>query len=104
VSIIHLEETEFHKAIRETDSPSAMGAVELLKAAFWTLSYPMPAQALMLFHQALEVACKGLLQEVHVLLAADKVEYMLSKWVVRERLAAHRFGTQHNDGFRYRCV
>ncbi len=92
MSMIDLSETEFHAAIRKTDSPSAMGAVELLKAAFWVMSYPMPAQALMLFHQALEVACKGLLEEIHVLLAADKVEYELSKWAVKERLAAHRLG------------
>src|ERR1017187_457090 len=97
--MVHLNQTSFHAAIRKTDSPSAMGAVELLRSAFWVLSYPMPAQALMLFHQALEVACKGLLQEVHVLLAADKLEYMLSKWVVKDRLAAHRLGRNIKTDF-----
>jgi hypothetical protein len=97
--MMHSSETVFHEAIRKTESPSAMGAVELLKAAFWVLSYPMPAQALMLFHQALEVACKGLLQEIHVLLAADKVDYTLSKWVVRDRLAAHRLGRDVKTDF-----
>jgi hypothetical protein len=93
MSEIHLlSETRFHTEIRKLNSPSAMGAVELLRSAFWVLSYPMPAQALMLFHQALEVACKGLLQEVHLLLAADKADYDLSKWAVRGRLAAHRLG------------
>jgi len=50
-----------------------MGAVGLLKAAFWVLSNPMPGQALMLFQQAIETACKGFLQEIHVLLIADKI-------------------------------
>ena len=100
MSFIHLlNDTGFHQAIRKEKSPSAMGAVELLRAAFWVLSYPMPAQALMLFHQALEVACKRVLQEVHVLLAADKVEYKLSKWAVRDRLAAHRLGRKINSDF-----
>jgi hypothetical protein len=99
MSTIHFEATRFEEAIRKTESPSAMGAVELLKSAFWVLSYPMPAQALMLFHQAIEVACKGLLQEVHVLLSAERLEYKLSKYVVRDRLAAHRLGRNVTTDF-----
>jgi hypothetical protein len=76
---IHTNSTTFDQKLRAVNSPSAMGAVDLLKAAFWVLSYPMPAQALLLFQQALEVACKGLLQEIHVLLVADKLDYALSK-------------------------
>lgn len=83
---------DFEQYLREQKSPSALGAVELLRAAFWALVYPMPAPALMLFHQALEVACKGLLQEVHILLAADRVDYKVSKFVVRDKLSTHRLG------------
>jgi hypothetical protein len=46
MSMIDLSETEFHAAIRKTDSASAMGAVELLKAAFWVLSYISRSQTL----------------------------------------------------------
>lgn len=99
MSTIHSAPTKFEEAVRKTESMSAMGAVELLKAAFWVLSYPMPAQALMLFHQAIEVACKGLLQEVHVLLAAERLEYKLSKYVVKDRLAAHRLGRNVTTDF-----
>jgi hypothetical protein len=94
--MIHSETTKFEEAVRKTQSPSAMGAVELLKAAFWVLSYPMPAQALMLLHQAIEVACKGLLQEIHVLLVADRLDYAFSKYVVKDSLAAHRLGRNVN--------
>lgn len=82
----------FEEYLREQNSPSALGAVELLRAAFWALVYPMPAPALMLFHQALEVACKGLLQEVHILLAADPIDYKVTKFVVRDKLSTHRLG------------
>jgi hypothetical protein len=45
---IHTDSTTFDQKLRAVNSPSAMGAVDLLKAAFWLLSYPMPAQALLL--------------------------------------------------------
>lgn len=82
----------FEDYLREQNSPSALGALELLRAAFWALVYPMPAPALMLFQQALEVACKGLLQEIHILLAADHIDYKVAKFVVKDKLSTHRLG------------
>ena len=46
----------------------------------------------MLFQQALEVACKGLRQEIHILLAADHIDYKVAKFVVKDKLSTHRLG------------
>lgn len=83
---------DFRAAIAMTGSPSATSALEAVDASLWVLGGGMIAQALFLAHHAVEIALKGLLEEISVLLTLDRLEYDLAKGLARERLAAHRLG------------
>jgi len=80
------------KRVTDLGSPTAKSALDSLNAALWLLSVGSYSQALFLFHHTIEVALKGLLDEVHVLLSARDFKYELAKWVLKERLQAHRLG------------
>jgi hypothetical protein len=86
------KQAEFRTAIANTGSPSAQSALEALDAMLWVLAGGMFAQALFLAHHTVEIALKGLLEEISVLLVVDRPGYDLAKLVVRERLSTHRLG------------
>jgi hypothetical protein len=98
------KQEDFKKGIRKCESPSALSALESLEASLWLLSGNMASQALFLLHHTIEVAFKGLLEEIDVLLTLDSLEYDLAKGLVWERVRGHRLGkviTKHADPENY---
>jgi len=83
---------EFLAAIVATRSPSAQSALQALDATLWVLAGGMVSQALFLVHHAVEIALKGLLEEISVLLTLDRLDYDLAKGLARQRVSAHRLG------------
>ena len=89
----HGKHQDFIKAIVSFKSPGASSAVSSINSALWLLAVGEIAQALFLFHNTIEIALKGLLEEVHVLLTLDRLDYDLAKGIVLERLQKHRLGS-----------
>jgi hypothetical protein len=94
----HGKRRDFLAAIGAYGNPGVFSALESLEASLWLLSNGMISQTLFLLHHTIEVAMKGLLEEVHVLLTLDSLEYDLAKGLIRERMKAHRL-TSHITRF-----
>jgi hypothetical protein len=67
------------RQIQSQNTPTALSALDALDAAFLLLSFGRLAQAVFLFHHSAELAMKGLLESVHIVLTADRPDYELLK-------------------------
>lgn len=84
---------DFLTKVREFSTPGAIAALETLDAALVLLAWKTQIpQALVLFHQAIEVALKALLEEIHVLLVLQEINFDLAKGLAKERIQRHRLG------------
>src|SRR5262245_18539002 len=86
------------KKIRESHSPLAVSAMESLDAALWLLGGRREPQALSLLHNAIELALKGELENIHRALIADgrRWGYEELKAILREAFLAHPRGASVN--------
>ena len=87
---------KFIETLESKKSPTALSALDSLDAAFWLLSRYKISQSLFLFHHSIELTLKGLLEEVHIILTADRPDYNIAKWIAKERLANHALGQRIN--------
>src|SRR6478672_5957031 len=72
---------DFIDKICQQTNRSALSALDSLEASLWLMSGGRTSQALSLFHHTVEIAFKGLLEEIDVLLTIDKLNYDLAKAV-----------------------
>jgi hypothetical protein len=79
------------RQIQCQNAPTALSALDALDAAFLLFSFGQLAQAvfLFLFHHSIELAMKGFLESLHIILTADRLDYELLKWIARERIQKH---------------
>src|SRR5262245_38676204 len=77
------------RTIQAQNAPTALSALDALDAAFLLFSFGSLAQAVFLFHHSIELAMKGLLEGVHIILTADRPDYELLKWIAREQIEKH---------------
>jgi hypothetical protein len=82
------------EAIRRERSPLLASAIETLDAAIWVMAGGSHAQAVSLFHTAIELSLKAELDRVHRALIADRrgLEYNDLKRILRQEFAAHPRG------------
>jgi len=82
------------EAIRRERSPLLASAIETLDAAVWVMAGGSHAQAVSLFHTAIELSLKAELDRVHRALIADRrgLEYNDLKRILRQEFAAHPRG------------
>lgn len=89
------KKAEFLAKVREFGTPGAIGALETLDAALLLLAWGRQApQALVLFHQTIELAMKAFLEEIHVLLVLQEINFDLAKALAKDRLQKHRLGSK----------
>lgn len=75
--------------IQAQNAPTALSALDALDAAFLLCSFGSLPQAVFLFHHSVELAMKGLLESVDIILTADRPDFELLKWIARERIEKH---------------
>lgn len=82
------------EAIRRERSPLLASSIETLDAATWVMAGGSHAQAVSLFHTAIELSLKAELDRVHRALIADRrgLEYNDLKRILRQEFAAHPRG------------
>lgn len=85
-------QAEFLKKVREFGTAGAGAALETLDAAMLLLAWGKVPQALVMLHQTIEVALKALLEEVHVLLVLQEMNFELAKGLAKDHLQKHRLG------------
>jgi hypothetical protein len=94
--------TAFAKAIESRGSPTALAALEALRAAFWLLAAGEVPQSLSALHHAIELALKGLLEEIDPALTAtvkklkeeSPQDYDCLKHILADKIRLHPLG-QH---------
>jgi hypothetical protein len=78
------------KQIKRRNVHTALSALDALDAAFELFASARVTQAVFLFHHSIELAMKGLLEEIHPILTAARPDYEALKWIAREQIEKHR--------------
>ena len=81
-------------AAGKSQSP-AISATGSMDAALWLLSLEHVGQALFLMCQTIEVALKGLLEEISPLTVVDRLEWTTIKGLLRDKIQNHRLRQEH---------
>ena len=85
------------RRIQSHNVPTALSALNALDAAFSLLASRKSAQAVFLFHHSIELAMKGLLEDIHPILAAARPDYESLKWIARDQIEKHRLGVTYES-------